>query len=188
MSKLFPSSPGNLNVQPGLGSSDVKGEAVWEDDSRMLHQWPRREGWTPSDLVVCCLQRIHTYALSCQHCCDFCTHREIAFIPAVLKNKSVASPLCPSLVHPGSWLCTSKASLPCPHYMGAREEERLQFLPLQRQQPSEGHWCICPPDFTQAPAYTGRGPKRSRYLTTNFKPCNPSASLQGPSSPKPSRE
>lgn len=123
-------------------------------DSRMLHQWPRREGWTPSDVVVCCLQRIYTDTLSCQHCCAFCTHREIAFISAVQKNKpSAASPLYPSLVHPGNWLCTSKASLPCPHYMGAREEERLQFLLLQRQQPSQGRWRICPPDFTQAPAY-----------------------------------
>lgn len=140
-----------------------------------------------SDLVVCCLQRIHTYALSCQHCCDFCTHREIAFISAVQKNKISGQPLAHPLFTLGAGFVQARL-LPRPHYMGAREEERLQFLLLQRQQPSQGHWCICPPDFTQAPAYTGRGPKRSRYLTTNFKPCNPSASLQRPSSPKPSRE
>lgn len=44
------------------------------------------------------------------------------------KQISAASPLCPSLVHPGSWSQAKQGFLPCPHYMGARVRRGCSFF------------------------------------------------------------
>lgn len=163
-----------------------KGEAVWEDDSRMLHQWPpkrRLDSFWPGGLLpskdshICSQLSTLLWFLHPQG-------NSFYFNP-VQKNKSAASPLL-SMFTLGAGFVQANPTLP-PLW----EPGRRRGCSFFHCRGSSHHRVIgvFVPRLPQAPACTGRGPKRSRYLTsTNFKPCNPSASLQRPSSPKPSRE